>query len=85
MKITDQTVENLAKLSRLKFEGDDKENYLRILIDFKNAIPLAIERGNLIGTRSLKITLNPQALKDTPKEWKNINTYTPKVYSDFAD
>jgi len=26
MKITDQTVENLAKLSRLKFEGDDKEN-----------------------------------------------------------
>ena len=67
------------------YEGDDKENYLRILIDFKNAIPLAIERGNLIGTRSLKITLNPQALKDTPKEWKNINTYTPKVYSDFAD
>ena len=26
MKITDQTVEKLAKLSRLKFEGDDKEN-----------------------------------------------------------
>ena len=67
------------------YEGDDKENYLRILIDFKNAIPLSIERGNLIGTRSLKITLTPETLKEIPKEWKNINTYTPKVFSDFAD
>ena len=67
------------------YEGDDKENYLRILIDFKNAIPLSIERGNLVGTRSLKITLTPEALKEIPKEWKNINTYTPKVFSDFAD
>jgi hypothetical protein len=67
------------------YEGDDKENYLRILVDFKNAIPLVIERGNLNGTRSLKITLTPEPLKDLPKEWKNINTYTPKVYSDFVD
>jgi Asp-tRNA(Asn)/Glu-tRNA(Gln) amidotransferase C subunit len=26
MKITEQTVDNLAKLSRLKFEGEDKEH-----------------------------------------------------------
>jgi aspartyl-tRNA(Asn)/glutamyl-tRNA(Gln) amidotransferase subunit C len=26
MKITEQTVDNLAKLSRLKFEGNDKED-----------------------------------------------------------
>jgi len=67
------------------YEGDDKENYLRILIDFKNAIPLIIERGNFIGTRNHKITLSPQTLKEIPLEWKNINTYTPKVYSDFVD
>ncbi len=67
------------------YEGDDKENYLRILVDFNNAIPLLIERGNFIGTRSHKTTLMPQTLKDMPKEWKNINTYTPKVYSDFVD
>ena len=67
------------------YEGDDKENFLRILIDFKNAIPLVIERGNFIVTRSLKITLSPVPLKEIPKEWKNINTYTPKVYSDFVD
>ena len=67
------------------YEGDDKENYLRILIDFKNAIPLMIERGNFIGTRNHKITLTPIALKDIPSEWKNIYTYTPKVYSDFVD
>ncbi len=67
------------------YEGSDKENYLRILIDFKNAIPLVIERGNFIGTRTLKITMSPQALKDIPSEWKNINKYTPKVFSDYAD
>jgi len=67
------------------YEGDDKENFLRILIDFKNAIPLVIERGNFIGTRHHKITLTPLALGEIPKEWKNINTYTPKVYSDFVD
>ena len=67
------------------YEGRDKENYLRILVDFKNAIPLTIERGNLIGTRSLKIILTPQALKDIPVEWKNINLLVPKVYSDFVD
>jgi hypothetical protein len=67
------------------YEGNDKENYLRILIDFKNAIPLVIERGNFIGTRSLKITLSPQALKDIPVDWKNIHKLTPKVFSDYAD
>lgn len=67
------------------YEGGDKENYLRILIDFKNAIPLVIERGNFVGTRSLKITLIPQTLKDIPSDWKNINKFTPKVFSDYAD
>ena len=67
------------------YEGGDKENYLRILIDFKNAIPLVIERGNTIGTRTLRTTLTPQPLKDIPLEWKNIHKYTPKVFSDYAD
>ena len=50
MKITDQTVENLAKLSRLKFEGDDKENMRK---DLENILEMC-EKLSTVNTDGIE-------------------------------
>lgn len=83
MKITNETVEHIAHLARLEFEGDDKEairsdlerivNFMEKLqeVDTENVEPLVFMSHEINRLREdkaeVKIT-QEQALKNAPKK-----------------